>query len=43
MPKTETSQQQAPPKPANDNAQAEPASRLAPPPRGMGKLVDKLV
>ena len=42
MPKTGTSPQERPPQPANardvDNA---PASKQAPAPPGMGKLVDK--
>jgi hypothetical protein len=40
MPKTGTSQQPSPPKPANDNASV--AAQQAPPP-GMGRLVDKMV
>jgi hypothetical protein len=45
MPKTGTSQQPTPPQhqPANDNADASVTAAQAPPPPGMGRLVDKTV
>ena len=42
MPKTGTSPQETPPQPANTReADSAPQSKQAPPPPGMGKLVDK--
>jgi hypothetical protein len=42
MPKTGTSPQQSPQQQANDrDAEASAAAKQAPPPPGMGKLVDK--
>ncbi len=41
MPKTGTSPQSAPQQQANDRDDAPTAAKQAPPPPGMGKLVDK--
>ena len=41
MPKTGTSPQETPPQPANARESANAPAKQAPPPPGMGKLVDK--
>ena len=43
LPKTGTSPEQTPPQPANTREADDAPPRQAPPPPGMGKLVDKTV
>ena len=45
MPKTGTSPQQTPPEPANDRGGSDASTTIsqAPPPPGMGKLIDRTV